>query len=366
MNIKRYFQLGLLLLCGWWSLAQAVTVKNLAASQVPVADRSAKVQQQATQQAIDQVLVRISGNPSVMSVPAIRDAIAKHLSDYIQSYAYNKGTDAQQGSQLYLQVQFDQAALMNLLKQSGQAIWGADRPQVLVWINLSQNGDEQYLSATKNNALSQAVNQIAQQRGIPLLWPLMDLQDQDQWQNSASGQMVTPAVLNYLQQRYGVGDVLAAQVVQKNNQWQVNWLLMLNGEPLKWQTENADEAQAFVQGINLAANTMAAQLAVLQGHGMQAQIILQINGIQGLGDYVEVMKYLRQLNPVSHVTLQDLNANSMVVEVTSAGGENKLVQAISADHRLQQLPAPAGNNHKLANVDLRYDWQTNNAAGVTP
>ncbi|OGT43972.1 MAG: hypothetical protein A3F13_04395 [Gammaproteobacteria bacterium RIFCSPHIGHO2_12_FULL_40_19] len=94
---------------------------------VTVVNRSSTALQMGLQAAFSEVLVRMSGNPEIMSRPSIKKA-ALNLTQWVQSYSYlempNTNTNAQE--ELFLQVSFDGAGLQQLLHTGPQKTTQAD------------------------------------------------------------------------------------------------------------------------------------------------------------------------------------------------------------------------------------------------
>lgn len=103
------------------SLADSVSMANPASATVAVTDRSAPALQLALQSAFSEVMVKMSGNPNVMTLPAVQKA-SNNLTQWLQSYAYVEQPNAnpQASSTLFLQVVFDDVGLQQLLDASTQ------------------------------------------------------------------------------------------------------------------------------------------------------------------------------------------------------------------------------------------------------
>src|SRR3989339_1764491 len=123
--------------------AQADVVAHLNTAQLPVADHSSQALNQAFSTAFDDVLIKMTGNPSIGTLPAIQSA-KSNIKRYVQSFNYVTQTpkasiaegQSIQTAQLFLQITFDKTALKHLIQQAGQTIWDPNRPQTLVWIKI--------------------------------------------------------------------------------------------------------------------------------------------------------------------------------------------------------------------------------------
>ena len=54
-------------------------------------------------------------------------------------------------------------------------IWGKERPDTLIWLLVEANQSRQLLGAEDNNVISRLIRLNSENRGIPLIFPLQDL-----------------------------------------------------------------------------------------------------------------------------------------------------------------------------------------------
>ncbi len=340
------------------SSAQAVQVRGMNTANVPVADRSDQSLQKALQTAFNQVLVKMSGNTSVSTVPAVQNA-SSNINNLVVSYSYSTQTNAAGNSQLMLYVVFDGSAMKHLLKNAGQSIWSSDRPLTLIWLSVSQGVQNNVISSGDSSPIITSIKQVTEQRGVPIIFPTMDLQDQA---NIAStpAQLPSSQQLTTSVQRYGVKSALAGSIINNGSeQFQGEWKLLLNGTPYEWQTNGMSVEQVITNGINQAADMMANQLATIDSKNLQSTVMLQISGVENLDDYVHVVAALRRLADVSKVTVNDMSNDILLLEVNAAGGSSGLVSALKMVDHLTAEAAPADVGTNQANLFYHYSENTN-------
>lgn len=99
--------------------------------EVPVASYSPADWQKALAPALEQVLIKLSGNPKIAQKAAVRQAISK-ASKMVQTFSYLHHADASGKQSLVLRVRFSSSAVDNLLSDAGQlnAAEGDDVPSV--------------------------------------------------------------------------------------------------------------------------------------------------------------------------------------------------------------------------------------------
>ena len=333
------------------NVAEATVVLDLNVVTVAVANASSSARQAVLPKALGQVLVKLSGNPAVMTVPAIQNAL-DDMDSLIQSYAYLNQEQADGKSQLQLQIRFDLKALKQLLQRSGQADWPDNRPLALLWIQVPDQYGSTILSNTNDTPVSQVVKQTAKLRGVPILLPTMDLQDQSLLNKETS--TFDQALLTQVSHRYGAAAVLAGRIQQNGTQWQGSWLLLMNDTPYQWRN-SADSMNTLLQrSINDMVNLMANQLSVTDNKDLQADVTLDISNVQNLDDYAKALQAIRHLTPVTGASIKDMNGSDLLLLVKTIGGEQALITALSLQSRFIALDAADDSS---GNADLFYRWR---------
>ena len=86
-------------------------------AQVAVLDESSNALQLGLQAAFSEVMIKMTGNPKIMSVPAVQ-TVASNLTQIVQSYSFSQETSALPPSRpsIMLDVVFNQDALQQLLQ----------------------------------------------------------------------------------------------------------------------------------------------------------------------------------------------------------------------------------------------------------
>ena len=92
---------------------------------VAVENRTPEEEARALGEALEQLLVRLSGKPSVLDMPVAAEA-AEQQGRWVLRQDYRDGQ---------LVVRFDTAGLMDFLSSRGAPVWGVPRPRILVTLN---------------------------------------------------------------------------------------------------------------------------------------------------------------------------------------------------------------------------------------
>lgn len=170
-----------------------------------------------------------------------------------------------------LQVSFDPASVMQALREARVAVWGVDRPVLLLWWVQEALQGRQLLGDGQNRSLN--LQQAALHRGLPARFPLADLSEQiraDQGWSSADEEQ-----LQELLQRYDADALLVIDAGEAADGVAGNWQLLgsnieLNGR-LSGNTP-LDAADAMFQQL---ARELAREYAVVPGQGERLQVRLR-------------------------------------------------------------------------------------------
>ena len=79
-----------------------------------------------------------------------------------------------------LSVVFNKDAIDNLLRENAIAIWGKERPSTLLLISYNVNKDASIVSSDTTPAVVKELDELSARKGLPVLFPLLDLEDRVQ------------------------------------------------------------------------------------------------------------------------------------------------------------------------------------------
>ncbi|AMJ86181.1 DUF2066 domain-containing protein [Alteromonas sp. Mac1] len=175
-------------------------------AQIPVSDQSQKTQANAVKEALTQVMVKVSGNTTVLQNPGVRAALRKPEA-YLRSYRFSYS-----GNETFYVAEFDKTKLTELMKREGLPLWGERRPETIVWLATETDDNERIiLDESSPTPVGEMLVHTAKTRGVPVSLPLMDLTDSanisiyDVW-----GRFVQS--LTASSQRYGVDNIIGARL----------------------------------------------------------------------------------------------------------------------------------------------------------
>jgi uncharacterized protein len=302
-------------------------------AQVPVASQAAPEREQALRAALAQVLVKVSGDRSAPQRSALAQALA-NAGQYVQQFGYRTPPEASEG--LLLWARFDADGVARVLREAGLPVWAQRRPVTLVWIAVQDEQRRELVSAGGGVPdVQAALETAAHSRGLPILLPLLDLEDQraldfaDVW--GGFGDVVLRASSRYQPEAVLVGRLQR----ERSGQWRARWTLYEGTAGAHWESEGHLEA-AVAAGIERLADDLAARYVAPSG-AERGRLALAVTDVMSLEAYARADRYLRELGPVEEVQVLQVEPERVVFLLEVRGGQQALERAIAPGGVLQPL-----------------------------
>lgn len=333
--MNRTFRL-LLLICLLSPLATfAVELSKLYVAKVD-AELSTK---QGLSVGFDQVMIRASGQRSVLQHPVIQEH-KKRLRDYIVQYGH-----IEEEGRRWLEVTFNQEAIERLLRLANQPIWGSLRPLTLVWLVQEQNFSRELVGESSPLLQQARVAQMTQERGVPVILPLLDLDDMMQVEAAdVWGHFLEPVQQASL--RYNPDQIVLAKLYQPTeNQYELQWRIYPfsdGGESAVltpwYQGQISGESPELLAQWWQQMSDVLGQRFATQTAGMEAETIdIAIHNLTDLPRVLAAEKSLSAMAMVSTASLQQLDASRALFSIQLLGTADDFFNALKLDKRLQPL-----------------------------
>ncbi len=342
----------LLLVLGMFAVpVQAERVANLYSASWPVADQSTEVRQKAMQNAFAEVLIRVSGSRSVIENSQVREALP-NAQNYMRQYSYKRLSAAEQmiyERPLLLVATFDSLAVQKILKDASLPVWSENRPSGAYWIAVEENGNRR-VATNANDQVTIALNRAADRRGLPIVLPMMDLEDKatvavgDIW-----GRFLGP--INRASERYKADYVVVGQLSQSGDQWFGRWSLDLGGTVDNISSSGTSKQQVVADLVDQIANKLAGRLAVVLSDQVLA-VEIYIENIHDLEAYAGARNYLAKLGMTESVNVLQVKQDAVLFEVKVLTSPQSLIDAINIGNNLHRIPTDQGLGGRY-----RFRWR---------
>ncbi|MFB1001999.1 MAG: DUF2066 domain-containing protein [Pseudomonadales bacterium] len=256
---------------------------------------------------------------------------------------------------LRLNIVFQADAIKELLRQSGAPFWQANRPGVLVWLVEQQGDQRRMINAEIAPGIYDALDQGAKARGLPLIQPLLDLEEASQISATDIWNFSVPTI-NMASNRYDNGAVLVGKFSQAyDKSWFGQWMLLYKGERQVEYYRGSQLADYFTQGSDMVADRLAADYAVGANQArLSNNLTIKFSGIRKPADYLALSEYLRQVPALKAIQLSHIDGEHCYF---SLEGSDDVAQ-VSALIELNKRLVPAGNNSRdvFSSNQLHYQW----------
>lgn len=323
--------------------ALAAQVPNLYQAQVPVASQSDADRSRVAADALKQTIIKVVGNRQTVNEADIT-ALLADAERYVARYSYqqlNEDDDlTAPEQQLTVNFIFDSKALNNALQRIGLPIWGDNRPEILLWLASDKAGEQRLIGDSDDDLLKNLIETQAERRGLPVVLPVMDLEDQTQisfsdiWTGNNS-------TIQSASERYGARIIVTAQIRGNESQTGISWQALGGENNPRWQSEG-ELTSAVQQGIDQLADLLGQRFA--QQMGPSQRLALQIIDVKDFNDYNRLIAYLNDLQLVESVSVVSMNNEQLKVDLTIQGEVSKFRELLAFDGLLQASQSTADDN----------------------
>lgn len=281
--------------------------------------------EQAFSDALAAVLVRMTGRRDVSERPEVLPLL-QNARAYAQQF--------RQPAPDRLWVAFDGGALERELSESGQPVWGPERPATLLWIAVDGGGGKRFVMGperefAEEGALRDVLADSAARRGLPLVYPLMDAEDRLQASFAEVWGGFDDSILE-ASARYGADAVLVGRL-NADDLGHGRWTLLDRAGAQRW-TGSAPES------IDRLADLFAARFAVVSS-GEVRSVRLAVSGVESIEDYGQASRFLARLTAIDSLRVESVAQDRVVFNARLRGTPAALDEAI----RLGGLLTPDGS-----------------------
>ena len=322
---------------------RADEVRNLYAADAEVVDKSDEARRAGFGMALLEVVIKVSGSRGAAGNPVIV-AATQAPERYVQQFRYENlpapppdaGDAGTVKPAFGLKVQFDARAVDGLIREAGLPVWGRVRPSVLMLVAIESAGVRELLSSDDARGWAGFVEAIAAKRAIPVVLPLMDLEDRqvlrasDVWAGFEDN-------VRRAAERYQSEGVLLGRVYELTpNYWEARWRLLLDDGRSEWVDQGEGLDAVLLAGVHESADRLASRFGGVTGATVASGVQLDVTGVRTLRDYARTLEYLGSLDEVSRVEVTRVAGESVSFRVDARGGPQAVRQVIALGRTLAE------------------------------
>ena len=305
---------------------------------------------QAFIKALDQVLTKNSGNPKITTLTAIKTALS-NPSLYVQRYTYvthNPAGLAVGQPTLFLQVQFNQAAITQLLNLATQPEQKTDKQQVLVWlVKVVASGNKIMEDESSNDVIAPILKKSAQNFDMSIILPISDLQDTSHIKADDICNL-NMAVIKDASERYKTPTIVAGCIMEPvaNNMWTSQWLLLRENTSNNFSFSGTKAEDVIMQAMSVIASKATGITKQLSNQAKK--LTLRVVNVNGLDQYNEVVQYLNTFNQTTQIDLVKIGSTEVELSINTKDDKQAFINMLNTQNKLvRNTDTPVG-------VDLDY------------
>lgn len=316
-------------------------------------------QDDAVSRALEQVLIRATGRSDVDRLDPVAGAL-RRANDFLSTFRFENSDvtltnvlgEAVPAKRMIMR--FDQEAIEQFLMDNRLPVWGAKRPETLIWLADRLDGADHILADNEQTEFAQALVEAAKARGVPIILPIMDLTDTLNVSFTDIYGLFT-ADVDAGSERYPADATLVGRIMRQGEGLQSDFIYLLQDDRQRYAVA-ADTPKALAeQLVDRLARRLADQYAVVLDPAMAGQLTLRVDGVTDLATLATVENYLTSLNLVSRATLRQVRPTSIQFDLEISGDRTQLRDVLALDERWVAVQE-AGLGSQLDN-ELVYRWR---------
>ena len=335
---------------------------------VPVKTQSAEERKAAAKQGLAVVLVKISGDSSLKSRAGSLNANTAW--SYVQSFQYDALLDDDlqgQGFQRNLQLSFDPSVIRKLLSDMNANFWPTSRPKILVWLVEDTANSRRLINKDDSaGALYKGLRHTAMSRGLPLSYPLLDLEDQ----NKVSADEVwalNEAAIQDASARYSADVIFVGRVSKTSSgRLRATWQFLHAGQSRFYDSQSQNYKEVGSAGLNPLADFLSQRYAISASRPATQLpgIIMHVSNVNGFADYRRLLDYFESQAVFYDIVVEEVSNNILKLRMQAQVPVSQIENTLALNNSLirdvensesvlpeWQRPSPSSEPSLL-----RYRW----------
>ncbi len=332
----------------------AAVIEGLYKASVKIDNQSTRQQKRAARNALEQVLVKISGSRQLLKDGEVNRYLSR-ADDFLLSYQFERRAD-----ELFYNAEFDVDKVESIIRNTGFPLWGKHRPQTLIWLAVEDQptGQRKLIADSSIQPLVVGAREAAKTRGIEVSFPVLDLTDiqqvsvYDVW-SSFSQSLVSAS------ERYGMEYMLSARMYFRSQEdvaliqktefdapleplagdvWVIDWMLTRAGTFESGVVTSLSQPNAIQNLVESLADSLSSTYAInaVANPKQEKYTMVTIGNIDNLSAYVDILDFLNGLSMVVSASLVEQQSDKATFQLELFGAKENLDQAFGLERRLQR------------------------------
>ena len=335
--------------------AFAIEVTKLNEATVPVNSRSTADREIGLKQALADVIIKNSGTMVALSNPLIAEQLNNPNASLVQ-YGY-----VERNGQLMLRGKFEPRSITRILRKGQLPVWGKQRPLVLFWLSANINGERKIVNDASDSNLRQNFSQAANAKGLPIIFPIMDLDDlMTVSESDVRGNF--PTNVSRASKRY-FADYFVLANMQNSRDGKMTYQLNLfpmdkNGQLLQSLFSDQGKADNGADAVNVMINELTSyfvQQYAIADSGSIEEVFITLHGVNQIGKLVAIEQKIKQLSVVKSFYIVEIKDTSVTFFLDLYGSVKDLQRQLN----LEDMITPIIKPKIIANPDSEFQQSLN-------
>lgn len=346
--MKRIVFVWLLLLS---SMGHAVQVSNLYSSvvQVPASSGDKQLLNQAFNQAIDDVLLRVSGQPDKLSSAVLAKA-HENSASWVMQHSVVGST---------VNVSFYKESVDRFLFDQGLPVWGSNRPSILVWLIEESSGSRKMFGANQPSTALSELFDGAKLHGLPVYAPLVDSVDREVLDSSALWGFFEEDILK-ASERYQTDVVLAVRISQYRGEAVVDSMLLSPNQSARLLSVTSATKQEAMREVLLKVSAMLSDRYASTRLANPNELYVKVNGVSDYRAMSSLKNYLSSIDVVKQLQLSSIVDGQVEFNMSLNGTEEKFKNSVALNSLLAALPVSPLDYDASHVIKYQYTGKGNN------
>jgi hypothetical protein len=307
--------------------------QELYVGEVVVADQGGGERARTLPLALEHVLQKLSGLRQFDDYPLLGPALER-APEMVLSYYYAKvpgpEADGSESEELRLVARFAEAAVDEMARALQLPLWQPQRNPLTAWLIIDDGLDRRIMPLEYGYA-QQAMEQVADRRGQPLVWPDPD----PEGSYAVDEQILWGGYTEDLAQPGGDG-VLIAAARREGLEWGVRINLGFRGQHWSWRQNDIDLVVALSEGMQQVIDQVATVQTIAASDLGSWQQDLTVSGLAGAQHYRRCLAYLQGISLVERVEVVSARTGAVTFRLGLSAMPSYLEEILESGQVLQR------------------------------
>jgi len=341
------FYLALMVLLMVSSTAKAIEISNIYQVEILVKEQSDNARWKASLEGLKLVLVRRSGSQKILISKETSNAYKK-VTSYLQKFEYSRVTEVTDDYKYTISLYFEPRLIDDLIKQANQPLWDNNRPVSILWLAHEEIGQDSSLIRriiTENEGeiiINDLITKNSNRRGVPVILPLMDLEDSLLVSQSDVWGRFPEAIIE-ASNRYSVDSIVIGKIYQRNELWfgQFTYFNQTKNISFEFQSDNVEVI--YKQMFDDLAEILCEQYCVTQTVNAGHELLLEVANITNFETFQKIKNYLFDLSAVRQVDVVNIHQDKVLLRLSLLSNEKAVIESLRLNRRLKFIEKPTKN-----------------------